>query len=145
MSGCWCRPVGSAGIIVWRRRSRTIARLMSSNGAHFWRPMKNGKARRAAGAAFFENIFGISDTRDNPKGPYQGLIHLGCTDATLPAWLDMQRHLLQALEHHLEVHDYILGGRPSLGDYALLGPIYVHFYRDPVAGFDLRRAFPFGL
>ena len=108
----------------------------------FLAPDKNGRARRAAGAAFFENIFGISDALSNPKGPYQGLIHLGCTDATLPAWLNMQRHLLQALEHHLEVHDYILGGRPSLGDYALLGPIYVHFYRDPVAGFDLRRAFP---
>ena len=98
----------------------------------FLAPDENGKARRAAGAAFFENIFGISDTRNNPKGPYQGLIHLGCTDATLPAWLDMQQLFLQALEHHLEVHDYILGGRPSLGDYALLGPIYVHFYRDPL-------------
>ena len=108
----------------------------------FLAPDETGKARRAAGAAFFENIFGISDTRDNPKGPYQGLIHLGCTDATLPGWLDMQQRLLQALEHHLEAHDYILGGRPSLGDYALLGPIYVHFYRDPVAGFNLRRDFP---
>ena len=108
----------------------------------FLAPDENGKARRAAGAAFFENIFGISDTVDNPKGPYQGLIHLGCTEATLPSWLDMQQRLLQALEHHLEAHDYLLGGRPSLGDYALLGPIYVHFYRDPVAGFDLRRLFP---
>ena len=35
----------------------------------FLAPDKNGKARRVAGAAFFENIFGISDTRDNPKAP----------------------------------------------------------------------------
>lgn len=108
----------------------------------FLAPDENGKARRAAGAAFFENIFGISDTVDNPKGPYQGLIHLGCTEATLPVWLEMQQRLLQALERHLEAHDYILGGRPSLADYALLGPIYVHFYRDPVAGFDLRCSLP---
>ena len=108
----------------------------------FLAPDENGKARRAAGAAFFENVFGISDTVDNPKGPYQGLIHLGCTDATLPAWLDMQKRLLKSFEQHLEMHDYVLGGRPSLADYALLGPIYVHFYRDPVAGFDLRRSFP---
>ena len=108
----------------------------------FLAPDANGKARRAAGAAFFEDVFGISDTRNNPKGPYQGLIQLGCTDETLPAWRAMQETLLQALETHLEAHDYVLGGRPSLADYALLGPIYVHFYRDPVAGFDLRRNFP---
>ena len=108
----------------------------------FLAPGENGRARRAAGAAFFENIFGISDTVDNPKGPYQGLIHLGCTEATLPSWLAMQQRLLEALESHLEAHDYVLGGRPSLADYALLGPIYAHFYRDPVAGFDLRRSFP---
>ena len=108
----------------------------------FLAPDKNGKDRRAAGFSFFENIFGISDTIHNPKGPYQGLIHLGCTESTLPAWLDMQHRLLKALECHLEEHDYVLGGRPSLADYSLLGPIYVHFYRDPVAGFNLRRDFP---
>ena len=106
----------------------------------FLAPGENGRARRAAGAAFFENIFGISDTVDNPKGPYQGLIHLGCTEATLPSWSAMQQRLLEALESHLEAHDYVLGGRPSLADYALLGPIYVHFYRDPVAGFEICNA-----
>lgn len=133
----------------WERWHYSLAQQEPNHRAYneqqwgsFLAPDANGKARRAAGAAFFETVFGISDTLDNPKGPYQGLIHLGCTDETLPAWLAMQQKLLHALETHLEAHDYILGGRPSLADYALLGPIYVHFYRDPVAGFDLRRNFP---
>ena len=102
----------------------------------------DGPARRAAGARFFENSFGISDTRSNPKGPFAGLIQLGCTDATRAAWLDSLHALLQALETHFGRHDYLLGGRPSLADYGLLGPLYAHFYRDPVPGFALRCFFP---
>ena len=102
----------------------------------------DGPARRAAGAHFFENSFGISDTTSNPKGPFAGLIQLGCTDATRSAWLESLHALLQALEIHFGQHDYLLGGRPSLADYGLLGPLYAHFYRDPVPGFALRCFFP---
>jgi hypothetical protein len=69
-------------------------------------------------------------------------VHLGCTEETQQAWQDSKQRLLQALERHLEEHDFILGGRPSLADFALLGPVYVHFYRDPVDGFELRKSFP---
>ena len=40
------------------------------------------------------------------------------------------------------MHDYLLGGRPSLGDFGLIGPLYAHLYRDAVAGFALRTFFP---
>ena len=30
----------------------------------------------------------------------------------------------------------------SLADFSLLGPIYAHFFRDPVAGFELRTTYP---
>ena len=33
------------------------------------------------------------------------------------------RDLLAALETHLATHPYLLGGRPSLGDCALMGPL----------------------
>jgi hypothetical protein len=49
---------------------------------------------------------------------------------------------LQLLEAHFGVHDYVLGGRPSLADFALLGPLYAHLYRDAVSGFALRTHFP---
>jgi glutathione S-transferase len=102
----------------------------------------DGPARRAAGARFFEKSFGISETKLNPRGPFAGLIQLGCTDATRAAWLESLHALLQALEIHFGQHDYLLGGRPSLADYGLLGPLYAHFYRDPVPGFALRCFFP---
>ncbi|MDG2336214.1 MAG: glutathione S-transferase family protein [Myxococcota bacterium] len=103
---------------------------------------KDGLARRAAGAKFFESAFGISEAKTQPRGPYAGLIHLGCTPATQPAWQKSLQRILQALEIHFGQHDYLLGGRPSLADYSLLGPLYAHFYRDPVPGFALRCFYP---
>ncbi len=105
-------------------------------------PTGQGAERRATGAGFFEAAFGISDTRKNPKGVYAGLVHLGCDERTERAWQQSQHHLLECLEAHFAVHDYVLGGRPSLADYGLLGPLYAHLYRDAVPGFYLRTHFP---
>lgn len=49
---------------------------------------------------------------------------------------------LDAFEAHLAVHPYLLGARPSLGDCALFGPLYPHFYLDAVPGRLLRERFP---
>lgn len=101
-----------------------------------------GPMRRAAAAGFFETAFGISDSRNNPKGVYAGLAHLGVDTNTEPAWQASQHKILEHLEVHFGVHDYVLGGRPSLADYGLLGPLYAHLYRDAVSGFALRTHFP---
>jgi glutathione S-transferase len=101
-----------------------------------------GEARRAAGAGFFESAFGISHSRSDPRGVYAGLVHLGCDARTERAWQQSQHHLLRLLEAHFGRHDYVLGGRPSLADFALLGPLYAHLYRDAVPGFVLRTHFP---
>lgn len=105
-------------------------------------PDAAGGERLAEGAAFFENAFGLCDTRENPKGVYAGLVQLGCTEKTERAWQASQHRLLERLETHFEKHDYLLGGRPSLGDFGLLGPLYAHLYRDAVPGFALRTHFP---
>lgn len=102
----------------------------------------SGTERRAAGAAFFENAFGISQTRRDPKGVYAGLVDLGCDERTERAWQASQHALLGHLEAHFGRHDYLLGGRPSLADFGLLGPLYAHLYRDAVPGFYLRTHFP---
>lgn len=39
--------------------------------------------------------------------------------------------LIARLDAHLEAHDYLLGARPCLGDFALFGPLWAHLYRDP--------------
>ena len=108
----------------------------------FLAPEANGLARRKAGALFFDKAFGINETQNNLKGPYAGLIQLGCSEETQDAWQDGLQELFKALEAHLERHDYLLGGRPSLADFSLLGPLYVHFFRDPVPGFALRTSYP---
>ncbi len=101
-----------------------------------------GAARREAGAAFFEDAMGISQSRSAPRGVYAGLVHLGCDERTEMAWWASLSNVLAILENHFLVHDYVLGGRPSLADFALLGPLYAHVYRDAVAGFELRTRFP---
>jgi glutathione S-transferase len=103
---------------------------------------QSGEARRATGAAFFEQAFGISKSRSEPKGTYAGLVHLGCTAETEGAWQASQHRVLGMLETHFARHDYCFGGRPALADFALLGPLYAHLYRDAVSGFALRVFFP---
>ncbi|MBW2291105.1 MAG: glutathione S-transferase family protein [Deltaproteobacteria bacterium] len=101
-----------------------------------------GDVRRATGAGFFEAAFGISDTRNKPKGVYAGLVQLGVDEHTEKAWQASQHRLLGRLEAHFSQHDYLLGGTPSLADFGLLGPLYAHLYRDAVSGFALRTHFP---
>lgn len=103
---------------------------------------QDGASRRRAGAHFFEAAFGIADTRVHPKGVYAGLVHLGCDARTERAWQASQHRVLGLLEAHFAQHDFVLGGRPSLADFGLLGPLYAHLYRDAVAGFALRTHFP---
>lgn len=38
---------------------------------------------------------------------------------------------LALFDSHLAVHPYLLGGRPTLGDYGLIAPLYAHLARDP--------------
>ena len=105
-------------------------------------PEAPGLERRAAGARLFELAFGISESRSNPRGVYAGLVQLGSNERTEHAWQQSLHRILQRLEHHFGLHDYVLGGRPSLADFGLLGPLYAHVYRDAVAGFALRTHFP---
>jgi glutathione S-transferase len=105
-------------------------------------PGADGLARRAAAHMLFDGPFGVRDAFDAPRGIFAGLVALGATEHTAKAWQASNAHLLGLLESHFAVHDFVLGGLPSLADFALLGPLYAHLYRDPVAGFDLRTRFP---
>ena len=44
---------------------------------------------------------------------------------------------LDALNAHFAEHRFLLGGRPCLGDYGLIGPLYAHIGRDPLSRRDL--------
>jgi glutathione S-transferase len=50
--------------------------------------------------------------------------------------------LLQELDAHFAEHPFLLGNRPSIGDFGLIGPLYAHQFRDPFSGDLMRRLAP---
>lgn len=50
--------------------------------------------------------------------------------------------LLGELSAHFAHHPFLLGSRPSMGDFGLFGPLYAHQYRDPASGQHMRRVAP---
>jgi len=67
---------------------------------------------------------------------------LGINPQTIPAIEASYEALLADLDAHFAVHDYLLGSRPSIGDYGLIGPLYAHLYRDPASGEIMKRLAP---
>jgi glutathione S-transferase len=64
---------------------------------------------------------------------------VGVGPATAPAIEAHTHELLAILSEHLGHHPYLLGGRPSLGDCGLIGPLYPHLYLDAVPSRLLRQ------
>ncbi|NNU14977.1 glutathione S-transferase [Parvularcula sp. ZS-1/3] len=74
---------------------------------------------------------------------FEGVVPmLGATPEMAPAIEASYEALLGELEAHFSVNDYCLGGRPSVGDYGLIGPLYAHLYRDPASGEIMKRLAP---
>jgi len=67
---------------------------------------------------------------------------LGITEATIPGIEISYKHLLAELETHFRRHDFLFGGRPSIADFGLIGPMYAHLYRDPFPGKLMRETAP---
>lgn len=68
---------------------------------------------------------------------------LGITQKSIPAieeWYE--QHVLPLLDKHFAEHKYLLGSKPCLGDFALMGPLYAHLYRDPVPGALMKKNAP---
>lgn len=56
----------------------------------------------------------------------------GVDDNTQALVETLYMEFLEALNHHLSEWPYLLGWRPSVGDFGLLGPMYAHLGRDPM-------------
>ncbi|NQX89056.1 MAG: glutathione S-transferase, partial [Halioglobus sp.] len=57
---------------------------------------------------------------------------LGVTQSTIPGIEAEYLRILDLLDVHFSCHDFLLGSRPCIGDYGLMGPLYAHLGRDPV-------------
>ncbi len=86
-----------------------------------------------AGAAVFANASGrMRKARDG----------FGVSPETAPAIKASYHDFLARFDAHLARYPYLLGGRPTLGDYALIGPLYAHLGRDPYPAAEMKaRAF----
>lgn len=50
--------------------------------------------------------------------------------------------LLELLDAHFGNHDFLLGERPTIGDFGLYGPLFAHQYRDPASGALMKEKAP---
>ncbi|MEE2704393.1 MAG: glutathione S-transferase family protein [Myxococcota bacterium] len=65
---------------------------------------------------------------DRMEGKREGM---GVTEAVFPALESIYSDVLDLLEVHFTTTPYLLGGRPSAADFALMGPLFGHLARDP--------------
>lgn len=56
---------------------------------------------------------------------------MGATPENLAGIESLYESLLERLDAHFETSGYLLGGKPSIGDFGLIAPLYAHLGRDP--------------
>ena len=61
----------------------------------------------------------------------EALPALGVLPESIAAIEALYVGLLRRLETHFAGHPYLLGGRPCIGDFGMIGPLYGHLGRDP--------------
>ncbi len=85
---------------------------------------------------FLRDAFGVGGdperTAKTMARMHSYLPMLGVTPETIPEIERSYRELLAGLNAHFAQQPYLLGGLPSIGDYALFGPLFAHLGRDPV-------------
>ena len=67
---------------------------------------------------------------------------LGVHPETIPGIEQSYEAFLVEFSAHLEAHPFLLGARPCLADFAFIGPLYAHLYRDPSSGEMMKRLAP---
>jgi glutathione S-transferase len=67
---------------------------------------------------------------------------LGVSKTNFPAIEAWYEEVLGQLNAHFRTHRFLLGDRPSIGDFGLIAPLYAHLYRDPYPGEIMRRVAP---
>lgn len=55
----------------------------------------------------------------------------GVNPDTIPSIEAAYDEFMNLAEAHFREHPFLLGGRPTIGDYALFGPLFAHLGRDP--------------
>ena len=64
---------------------------------------------------------------------------VGVTDESATAIERSYERFLDLLDAHLATAPYLLGGRPTIGDFAFIAPLYAHLARDPYPSLLMKR------
>ncbi|GAB4338393.1 MAG: hypothetical protein Kow0099_12390 [Candidatus Abyssubacteria bacterium] len=76
-------------------------------------------------------------------GFFGGLLSgLGATEKNHRQIEEWYESFLSHFNEHLKSYPFLLGTRPSIGDFGLMGPLYAHLYRDPYPGKLMRSRAP---
>lgn len=98
-------------------------------------PAENSEfLHREMGQAAFPKLPGFIQKKLASKitGRLAGYVKaLGITENSIPAIEAWTATLCDQLDAHFAAHDYLFGGRPSIGDYGMIGPFWAHLGRDP--------------
>ncbi|OYW23818.1 MAG: hypothetical protein B7Z43_01750 [Sphingomonas sp. 12-62-6] len=65
----------------------------------------------------------------------------GVSPETAPTIQASYETFLALLNAHFAKHPYLLGGRPTIGDYGLIAPLYPHLARDPFPAMIMKTRF----
>ena len=63
----------------------------------------------------------------------------GVSEASIPLVEASYEEFLALFDAHLAHSPYLLGGRPTIGDYGLIAPLYAHLGRDPYPADLMKR------
>lgn len=75
---------------------------------------------------------------DRVAGTLRGFLKgIGVVPQQLAAIERWTPPMLDALDAHFAVHPYLLGSKPCIGDFGLIGPLYAHLGRDPYPAREL--------
>jgi glutathione S-transferase len=83
-------------------------------------------APTGAGPEEWEQVFAMASARMR-----KAMRNFAVTADTIPLVEASYEQFLDLLDAHLAHSPYLLGGRPTLGDYGLIAPLYAHLGRDP--------------
>ena len=82
-------------------------------------------------------VFGFSSSRMR-----KAMTSFGVTPDSIPKIEAAYEQFLDLFNAHLAHSPYLLGGRPTLGDYGLIAPLFAHLGRDPYPSDLMKRLAP---
>ncbi|MFN8174520.1 MAG: glutathione S-transferase family protein [Solirubrobacteraceae bacterium] len=69
-------------------------------------------------------------------------VDVGVTPETIPLVEQSYQQFLELMNAHVSDSPYLLGGRPTIADYAFMAPLFAHLSRDPYPSLLMKRTAP---